>query len=89
VINPGGDVEAQCPGVVSGIKALPDLGTDEGCSAARGAVRAAASVTDRTGGAATGLPGIAACNIGFTAGCGITEAFASASGDTRTSMMLS
>lgn len=84
VINPGGDVEAQCPGVVSGMKALPDLATDAGFSPARGTARAAASGADRTGGAVTGLPGIAACIVGFTAGWGTIKAFASVSGGTRT-----
>jgi hypothetical protein len=84
VINPGGDVEAQCPGVGSGAKALVVLDTGMGLSPARGAVRAAATAMDRTGGAATGLPDNAACNVGFTAGCGTMEAFASASGGTRT-----
>jgi hypothetical protein len=84
VINLEGDVEDQCPGVASGTKARPVLAIDAGFSPARGAVRAAASGADRTGGAVTGLPGIAACKVGFTAGCGTIEAFASASGGTRT-----
>jgi hypothetical protein len=84
VISLGGDVEAQCPGVASGTKACLVLAIDAGFSPARGAVRAAASGADRTGGAVTGPPGMAACSVGFTAGCGTIGAFASASGGTRT-----
>src|SRR5580700_11311552 len=79
-------VERSGLGVVSGTKALPVLATDAGFSPARGTARAAATGADRTGGAATGLPGIAACNVGLTAGCGTMGAFASASGGTRTIM---
>jgi hypothetical protein len=84
VINLEGAVEDQCPGVASGTKARPVLAVDAGLSPTRGAVWAAASGVDRTGGAVTGLPGIAACKVGFTAGCGTIEAFASVSGGTRT-----
>jgi len=84
VINRGGDVEAQCPGVGSGAKALVVLDTGMGLSPACGAVRAAEGGMDRSGGAATGLPANAARNAGLTAGCGTMEAFASASGGTRT-----
>jgi hypothetical protein len=84
VINLGGDVEAQCSGVGSGAKAaLVVLATGTGLSPARGAVRAAASGTDRTGGAATGLPGNAACNVGFTAGCGTIEHLSTAEFQSR------
>jgi len=84
VINLGGGVEAQCPGVGSGAKAaLVVLATGTGLSPARGAVRAAASGTDRMGGAATGLPGNAACNVGFTAGCGTIEHLSTAEFQSR------
>jgi hypothetical protein len=52
-------------------------------SGAKAALVVLATGTDRTGGAATGLPGNAACNVGFTAGCGTIEHLSTAEFQSR------
>lgn len=92
VINLGGEVVIGCPGGGTLCAALalggvlrPVASGDVGFAPLPGRIAAwlarfATRGCDRTGGAATGFPGAAALGLGFTAGCGMTCAFASCCG---------